>query len=525
MSHGWLRRLRSGGVGLAFALGLLTAGVFHLPYQTAAQQQGAAYTATSTNRDAPAGAATLQSLSESFASVAEHVKPSVVYIKSGRKNQTARNAPRMEIPPGFERFFRNFPPMQEPEFQESSGSGFIVSKDGYILTNNHVVDESNQVTVRLLDRREFKAKVVGTDPNTDLAVLKIDAPNLTPAPLGSSNDARVGEWVLAVGNPLGDNLTFTVTSGIISAKGRTLALPGQSDRSIQDFIQTDAAINPGNSGGPLVSVKGEVIGVNSAIASQTGFYSGYGFAIPIDLAHKVMDQIIADGRVHRAALGVSVQNATANDAEYVGLPDIRGVLVQDFTEDSPARKAGLQEGDIIIALDGKPVEYVGQLQQQVGFRKPGEKVKVEVARKGGVRKTYDVPLQEVKSTRELAGRSDNGSNNGDTVNDEAATSIDLLGVTVQSLDRDDVQQFDLPADQRGVLVTGVKPGGPAYGEVASPDNGGPDIILDLEGKPVKNPADLRQALKNYKAGDIVSLKIYNTQAKNRRIERIRLGSD
>jgi len=168
---------------------------------------------------------------------------------------------------------------------------------------------------------------------------------------------------------------------------------------------------------------------------------------------------------------------------------------------------------------------VGQLQQQVGFRKPGEKVKVEVARKGGVRKTYDVPLQEVKSTRELAGRSDNGSDNGDTVNDEAATSIDLLGVTVQSLDRDDVQQFDLPADQRGVLVTGVTPGGPAYGEVASPDNGGPDIILDLEGKPVKNPAELRQALKNYKAGDIVSLRIYNTQAKNRRIERIRLGSD
>jgi len=526
MSHGWLRRLGSGGVGLAFALGLLTAGVFHLPYQSAAQQQGAAYTATATNRDAPEGAATLQSLSESFASVAEHVKPSVVYIKSGRKNQTAQNAPRMQVPPGFERFFRNFPPMQqEPDFQESSGSGFIVSKDGYILTNNHVVDESNQVTVRLLDRREFKAKVVGTDPNTDLAVLKIDAGNLTPAPLGSSNDARVGEWVLAVGNPLGENLTFTVTSGIISAKGRSLALPGQSDRSIQDFIQTDAAINPGNSGGPLVSVKGEVIGVNSAIASQTGFYSGYGFAIPIDLARKVMDQIISDGRVHRAALGILVRDAGVNDAAYVGLPDIRGVLVQDFTEGSPASKSGLQPGDIIIAVDGKAVEYVGQLQQQVGFRKPGEKVKVEVARKGGVRKTYDVPLQEVKSTRELADRSNNGSDNSDSADDAGATSIDLLGVTVQPLDREDVQQLELPADQRGVLVTGVTAGGPAYGEVAGPDNGGPDIILDLEGKPVKTPADLRQALKNYKAGDIVSLRIYNTQAKNRRIERIRLGSN
>jgi serine protease Do len=527
MSQGWLRRLRSGGVGLAFAFGLLTAGFFHLPYQSAAQQQGTAYTAASSNgRDVSGTTASLQSLSEAFASVAEHVKPSVVYIKSGRKPQTARNQPRMEVPPGFERFFRNFPPMmQEPEFQESSGSGFIVSKDGYILTNNHVVDASNQVTVRLLDRREFKAKVVGTDPNTDLAVLKIDATNLTPAPLGSSSNARVGEWVLAVGNPLGDNLTFTVTSGIISAKGRSLALPGQSERSIQDFIQTDAAINPGNSGGPLVSVKGEVIGVNSAIASQTGFYSGYGFAIPIDLAHKVMDQIIADGRVHRAALGISVQDATANDAEYVGLPDIRGVLVQDFTEDSPARKAGIQPGDIIIAVDGKPVEYVGQLQQQVGFRKPGEKVKVEVARKGGVRKTYEIPLQEVRAPRDLAAGTSNGNDDSDNADSSAATSIDLLGVTVQALDRDDVQQLDLSSDQRGVLVTGVTPGGPAYGEVAGPDNGGPDIILDVEGKPVKTPSELRNALKSYKSGDIVSLRIYNTQAKARRIERIRLGAD
>src|SRR5919112_607489 len=413
MSEGWFLRLKSGGVGLAFAFGLLVAGLLRLPYSSSAQQQQQAPSGVAqpvANRTTPAGAASLQNLSEAFASVAEHVKPSVVYIKSGRKPEAAgRNAPRMEVPPGFERFFRGFPPLQEPRFQEGSGSGFVVSPDGYILTNNHVVDGSDQVTVRLLDRREFKAKIVGTDPNTDLAVLKIDAKNLVPAPLGKSGAARVGEWVLAVGNPLGDNLTFTVTSGIISAKGRSLALPGQSDRSIQDFIQTDAAINPGNSGGPLVSVRGEVIGVNSAIASQTGFYSGYGFAIPIDLARKVMDQIIANGRVNRAALGVSVQNATANDAAYVGLPDIRGVLVQDFTEDSPARKAGIEPGDIIIAVDGKPVEYVGQLQQQVGFRKAGEKVKVEVARKGGVRKTLDVQLQEIAPAKALAGRSDGGN--------------------------------------------------------------------------------------------------------------------
>jgi serine protease Do len=539
MSHGWFRRLKSGGVALAFAVGLMLAGFLHLPYQSAAQQaqQQSPYGpgVQAASRTLTPAAASLQNLSEAFASVAEHVKPSVVYIKSGRKPEATtrrgprgqRNAPRMEVPPGMEPFFHGLPPMQlqpqEPRFQEGSGSGFVVSQDGYILTNNHVVDGSDQVTVRLLDRREFKARIVGTDPNTDLAVLKIDAKNLVPAPLGNSGASRVGEWVLAVGNPLGDNLTFTVTSGIISAKGRSLALPGQSDRTIQDFIQTDAAINPGNSGGPLVSVEGEVIGVNSAIASETGYYSGYGFAIPIDLARRVMDQIITDGRVHRVALGITVQDATPNDAEYVGLPDIRGVLVQDFTEKSPAQKAGIQSGDIIVAVDGKPVEYVGQLQQQIAFRKPGETVKVEVARKGGVHKTLDVRLQEVAAPKQTADGSSDQSNDASDSSGDAAASIDLLGLTVQPVDQDAVQQFELAPDQRGLLVTGVTPGGPSYGEVADPDQGGPDIILSVEGKPMKSVAELKQALKGFKKDDIVSLRIYNTQAKTRRIQRIRLG--
>jgi serine protease Do len=539
MSHGWFRRLKSAGVGLAFAIGLMSAGLLHLPYQSAAQQaqQQSPYGpgVQAASRTVTPAATSLQNLSEAFASVAEHVKPSVVYIKSGRKPEAMtrsgprgqRNAPRMEVPPGMEPFFRGLPPMQlqpqEPRFHEGSGSGFVVSKDGYILTNNHVVDGSDQVTVRLLDRREFKAKIVGTDPNTDLAVLKIDAKNLVPAPLGNSSAARVGEWVLAVGNPLGDNLTFTVTSGIISAKGRSLTLPGQSDRTIQDFIQTDAAINPGNSGGPLVSVQGEVIGVNSAIASETGYYSGYGFAIPIDLARRVMDQIISEGRVHRVALGITVQDATANDAEYVGLPDIRGVLVQDFTEKSPAQKAGIESGDIIVAVDGKPVEYVGQLQQQIAFRKAGESVKVEVARKGGVRKTLEVRLQEVAPPKQTADGTSDQSNDASDSSDQTAASIDLLGLTVQPVDQDAVQQFDLAPDQRGLLVTGVTPGGPSYGEVADPDQGGPDIILSVEGKPMKSVADLKQELKGFKKDDIVSLRIYNTQAKTRRIQRIRLG--
>jgi serine protease Do len=511
--------LRSGGVGLAFLAGLLVAGVLHLPSFSSAQQQSAPAVATA-KRTPPAGAATLSDLTEAFASVAEHVKPSVVFIKSGHTEK--RPQMRFQVPPGFEQFFPHMP-QPGPDFQESAGSGFIVSKDGYILTNDHVVDGSDQVTVRLLDRREFKAKVVGTDPGTDLAVLKIDADNLTPAPLGDSDNSRVGEWVLAVGNPLGENLTFTVTSGIISAKGRTLALPNSSDRSIQDFIQTDAAINPGNSGGPLVSVRGEVIGVNSAIASQTGFYSGYGFAIPINLARRVLDQIIAHGRVERAALGVTVRNVSPNDAAYVGLPDISGVVVEDFGSDSsPARKAGLQPGDIIVAVDGKPVTYVGQLQQEIAFRRPGETVKVEVARKGGEHKTLDVRLQALPAARAVASNGDSTSDDSSSAA-ESAASIGKLGITVAPLDNDDIQQLHLRPDQRGALVTDVRAGGPSYGELVDPDDGGPDIILSIEGTTVRTPADLKKAIAEQKPGSIVSLRVYNARTQTRRVERIKLG--
>ena len=520
--RGSLRRFPVVGSALAFLAGLLLAGVLNIPGFTEAQQPDSRYAAgaTSTAAPPPAGVDDLQSLSEAFAAVAEAVKPSVVFIKSGRSNSSDEDQPQFQLPPGFERFMPRLPQMQ-PEFQEAAGSGFVVSRDGYILTNAHVVDESDEVTVRLLDRREFKAKVVGTDEGTDLAVLKIDANNLTPAPLGDSDAARVGEWVLAVGNPLGENLTFTVTSGIISAKGRTLTLPNTSERSIQDFIQTDAAINPGNSGGPLVNISGRVLGVNSAIASRTGFYSGYGFAIPINLARQVMDQLISHGEVRRSVLGITVRNASANDAAYVGLPDIRGVLVEDFgSETSGAKKAGIEPGDIIITVDGKPVEYVGQLQQRIAFRKPGETVKVEVARKGGVRKTYDVKLQAMPGGTAVADRRTGAS--GEEA-DEAGAAVGKLGVTVAPVTREDVAQFDLGPDQHGLLVTDVTAGGPSWGELVDPDRGGPDIILEVEGKPVKTTTQLRDAIERMKPGEIVSLRVYNTQGKNRRVERIKLG--
>jgi serine protease Do len=354
-------------------------------------------------------------------------------------------------------------------------------------------------------------------------VLNIDATRLPPMALGNSDDARVGEWVLAIGNPLGEGLTFTVTSGIVSAKGRALnGLPRAGQGSIQDFIQTDAAINPGNSGGPLVSVRGEVIGINSAIASETGFYSGYGFAIPINLARTVMNQLIESGEVHRAALGVSIADVSLADAEYVGLPAIRGVVVKDIpSEDSPARAAGIEAGDIIIAVDGKPVEYVGQLQQVIGFRKPGEVVKVEVARKGGVRQSFDVKLQALNDTPQVASGRGPATPGEDT---PGGTAMNRLGISVEPVGPEAATELQLPADTRGLIVTNVTPGGPAWDVLFDdPQRGGPDIILSVEGKPVRTEADLRKVLLAEKPGSIVTLRIFNPRAQSRRVERLRLA--
>ena len=438
MSVRSLNWLKFGGlVGLAFVLGLLFAGLLDMPSSSAAQDPRVrlvhAEKSARTKEPASAAGRPLVELSDAFAAVAEQVRPSVVYVRSQR---TQRAATQRRLPPGFEEFFGGPRRQGEPQIERGAGSGFIVSDDGYILTNNHVVDGADEVTVRLLDRHEFKAKVIGTDPNTDVAVIKISATGiaLTPAVLGSSAATRIGEWVLAVGNPLQEQLSFTVTSGIVSAKGRgRLPLPGiERGTTIQDFIQTDAAINPGNSGGPLINVRGEVIGINSAIASPTGFNAGYAFAIPIDLAKTVMEQLITKGKVERSALGVSVHDASEEDAEYVGLPEIRGVRIETFSlANSPAQQAGLQPGDIIISLDGQPVEYTAQLQQLVGFRKPGEVVKVEVARKGGIRRTFNVRLIAQQEPRNLR-RVSSSDSSDQTLEEESgkAATFEQLGLTV-----------------------------------------------------------------------------------------------
>jgi len=483
-------------VAMAFALGLAFASAFRLPTRGEAAVRTVLQ---DTSRPIPDAKAAVD-LGEAFASVAEHVKPAVVFIKSERRERVSSRRV-----PSFDDFF-NAP--RRPQVEQGSGSGFIVSQDGYILTNNHVVQGADRVTVRLLDNREFSAKTVGTDPLTDVAVIKIQTTGLPTVRLGDADSTKIGNWVLAIGNPLGEAFTFTVTAGIVSAKGRLLQGLTQSRYAIQDFIQTDAAINPGNSGGPLVNVRGEVIGINAAIASETGYYSGYGFAIPINLARTVMTQLISTGHVERAVMGVSIRPITPEDAEDAKLPEIRGVVVNEFNppDDSPAKRAGIQEGDVIVAVDGQPIESMAQLMQRVGFKKPGDVVQVTVVRKGGVRKNLPVRLTAAPSTGpEEVSSNDEGSSSRDS-----APMENTLGISVEPLSQENVRDPNLRQVIRsggGLIVSQVSPDGPAYQRLADASQGSPDIIVKVNGAPVASRADLRRALAGVKKGDIVTLTV------------------
>jgi serine protease Do len=359
--------------------------------------------------------------------------------------------------------------------------------------------------VRLFDKREFNAEVVGRDPETDVAVIKIDARDLPALSLGNSDSVRVGEWVLAIGNPLGEAFSFTVTAGIVSAKGRLLGGLRQSDYSIMDFIQTDAVINPGNSGGPLVNVRGQVVGINSAIASENGFYQGYGFAIPVNLARNVANQLIADGRVRRAVLGIQIRDATETDAAYTGVNNIQGVVVVGYSSDnSPAKAAGIQPEDLIVELDGKPVEYVAQLQQAVGFKRPGESVKVTVVRPGGERHTFSVRLTEAPTDQLVAGRE---REDAEPVN--AADHKSKLGITVTAVTGQARSQ--LGEANIGPLVTDVDLESPAQGQLCpqGPQCGFGDVVTHINGRRVRTVQEFEAALRNVQSGEVVSLRIYN----------------
>lgn len=396
-----------------------------------------------------------------FPLITQRYGPAVVNISVSGRSQATRDMSDMGDPLEFFRQFQRGGRPQRDVPVRGMGSGFIVGADGIVLTNAHVVKDATDVTVKLPDRREFKAKVLGTDPKTDVAVLKIEARNLPVVTLGTSESLRVGEWVLAIGAPFG--FENTVTAGVVSAKGRSLP-----DDSAVPFIQTDVAVNPGNSGGPLFNAKGEVVGINSQIYSQSGGYQGVSFAIPIDLAVKIKDQIVAHGKVEHARLGVSVQEVNQSLADSFGLDRPEGALVAHVEKGSAAERAGLKPGDVIRAANGKPIVASGDLPAIVGLSRPGDRIALDVWRQG----------QKVQLTAEL-------SRSGDKAVAAAAPadgSGGRLGLALRPLEPQERQQAGVRA---GVVVEDVA--GPAEAAGVAPG----DIVLAVNGTPVSSVEEVK----------------------------------
>ncbi len=402
-------------------------------------------------------------------------------------SQTVTGGPRSPVPEDdpFYDFFRRFGPPQGPREYESQslGSGFIISSDGYILTNAHVVDSASDVTVKLNDKREFKAKVIGSDRRTDVAIVKIDAVGLPSVRLGDPAKLRVGEWVLAIGSPFGfDN---TVTAGIVSAKGRSLP-----QENYVPFIQTDVAINPGNSGGPLFNMDGEVVGINSQIYSRTGGFMGLSFAIPIDVAMDIANQLRTTGRVSRGRIGVVIQEVTKELADSFGLPKPQGALVNSVEKGGPADKAGIETSDVILRFDGKTVESSSDLPRLVAYTKPGARVKVEVWRKGDTRE-LSVVVGELSDDRAAAAPRvppDSGA--------KPSNAIARLGLTVSELSG--AQRSELGVSG-GLMVDAVE--GPAA--KAGIRRG--DVILALNNHDIKSVAQLKELMTQYERARSVAL--------------------
>ncbi len=511
MSTGFSRLRFAGVASLCFVFGVIFASSADFTRLGWAQQSGT----TQRSLRGPGAAENIGS----FADIAEQVTPAVVAVNTTRMARPTQNRLRGQVPPGMEDLFDQFG-QQAPRSQSGEGSGFIMSSDGYIVTNNHVVADADRVTIVLSDGRSFNGTVVGTDSTTDVAVVKIDAKGLPTLAIGDDEKTRIGDWVLAIGNPLG--LDFTVTAGIISAKGRgsELRLPNADNRyAVSDFIQTDAAINPGNSGGPLVNLRGEVIGLNSAIASATGFYSGYGFAIPISLVKLVSTDLIKEGRVRLPVMGVSVTAVTPDDAGINGLTRVAGVKVGGYNPENsgPAKAAGIEVGDVIVQVDGRAVDRVSSLQRVVRTHRIGDTVPVEVLRYGN-RKTFNVKLVEAETGAALAA--------APTVApvETAITTSGKLGITVEPLSADLVQRLGLPANQ-GVRVVDVSQNGPAReGKL-----GKGDVILEVlyptPRRKVGSPSELTSALSSLKNGDYVSLLVASiVPGQGTRVVNMKVGS-
>lgn len=415
----------------------------------------------------------------SFAPVVKRVTPGVVKVFTTTKIQnTGFNSPGSEMDDLFRRFFGDqFPGRSQrrfnvaPQRQEGIGSGVVVSTDGYILTNNHVVDGADEVKVALQDGREFAAKVVGRDPKTDIAVIKVDTKDLPAVPMADSDKVEVGDVVLAIGNPFG--IGQTVTTGIVSATGRA----GAVGLDYEDFIQTDAAINPGNSGGALTDAEGRLIGINTAILSRSGGNQGIGFAIPVNLARDVMENLVKDGHVTRGYLGVMIQDISPSLARQFDLKDTRGALVAEVTPHSPAEKAGLKDGDVILKFNDKPVTDSRHLKLEVARVKPGESVPVKILRDGET-KALDVIVKEIPGTEHLARNYNHKGDDSGTLN----------GVTVADIDANARSQFGTPGNIKGVVVTDVDPNSAAAEAGLKPG----DVIQEINRKAVKTSKEAVQ---------------------------------
>ena len=426
------------------------------------------------------GIENLRETGKAFASVARQASPAVAFIQV---EKTVDQQPSVQFfSPFGDDFFNRFFGIPSPEEQHryhqkprqqrmvGQGSGFIISKDGYILTNNHVVGNADKVTVKLLDGREFTAKTIGTDPHSDVAVIKIDATDLPMLEIGDSDAIEVGEWVVAIGNPFG--LSHTLTVGVVSAKGRSSV--GITD--YENFIQTDAAINPGNSGGPLVDLDGRVVGMNTAIFSRSGGYMGIGFAIPINMAKAIKDQLIQTGSVTRGYLGIVIQDLTADLAKSFGIKEHKGILVAKVSEDSPAEKGGLKQGDVIVEFSNKPVDKVGSFRNLVALTAPGSKEKMVVLRNGKP-KTLSITIGKLPE--------------GELASASTPHTVEKLGLSVQTLTPELAQQFDLE-DEKGVVVTHVAPGSIA----AQADIRPGAVIQEVNRRPVNTTEEFKKALAN-----------------------------
>jgi Do/DeqQ family serine protease len=417
-----------------------------------------------------------------FTYPANQAMESVVHITSSQRTNYGggRGMDMQSIPEPFRQFFFfNQPQQRKPQVMKATGSGVIITDDGYVVTNNHVIKDADEVEVTLHDNRNYKATVVGTDPATDIALLKIDENELKPIALGNSDQTEVGEWVLAVGNPY--NLTSTVTAGIISAKGRNIHI-NKNESAVESFLQTDAAVNPGNSGGALVNMNGELVGINTAIASPTGAYSGYSFAVPSNLVEKVVSDLKEYGIVQRGFLGVMIRDVNADLADQKDLDVNEGVYVDSLMENSSAAEAGLEKGDVIIEIDGNKVETSPELQQIVAMHRPGDNVIISVDR-DGKRKDIEVMLK-------------NREGNTEIVKKDKVDVLTALGVELETISSKDAKKLDI---EGGVWVKKL-----VAGKIRKQTNMKEGFaITKVDGNPVESVDDIVKLLKDKKGGVLI----------------------